>query len=312
MAIPPTRTGTPYRSCWPYKWRRSPGSSPPRRGGSGPRPGSRRAQGRPRWPRRRRAFSLSPVRAIAGWTRQVRLQRRCAARPTSPLRLDLRCLRRNPGQSIAPELRRLGARYAVFLGDDKEGHALNAEAIALLLQLDDGLEAVRIAERAFDGLGLEIGLDGQLLQQLGVADVARLLEVGMKQTLDQGFLPPLTARLPDQPVGKPRVGRALHALEGKGDPELLAGCHHVAVEFGAAGRSELAVAVGLPLDPLHGHVGVEFEGSPGQARRRGHVRAIERGLEPPLADVTPGTDHVRIDDDREGIGHRGHGRNFPC
>ena len=75
-------------------------------------------------------------------------------------------------------------------------------------------------------------------------------------------------------VGKPRVGRALHAVEGKGDAKLLAGLQHVAVELGAARLAEFAGAVGLPLDALGGHVGVELERAPGEARRRRHVRAV--------------------------------------
>src|SRR6185295_20230284 len=180
---------------------------------------------------------------------------------TSLLSVGLRShpLRRNPGQSIAPELRRLGARYAVLLRDDKEGHALNAHAIALLLQIHDGLEAVGIRERALDGLGFETGLGRQALQDLGLTDVARLLEVGLKQAIDEGVLPPLPTRLPNGAVGQPRVGRALHAIEGKGDAKLLAGFDHGAVELGAALRAEFLRAVGLPLDPLRGHVGIELE-----------------------------------------------------
>src|SRR4029450_8811778 len=215
-------------------------------------------------------------------------------RETSPLSVGLRPrpFRRNPGQSIAPELRRLGARDAVLLRHDKEGHALNAHAIALLLQIDHGLEAVGIRERALERLGVETGLGRQTLQDLGLTDVARLLEIGLKQPIDEGVLAPLPPRPPNGAVGEPRVGRALHAVEGKGDAKLLAGFDHVAVELGAARRTKFLGAVSLSLAPLRGHVGIELEGPPGQARRRGHVWAVEGGLETALAGLAPAAEYV--------------------
>src|SRR5262245_55665172 len=237
-----------------------------------------------------------------------------AGRPALPesstlsVGLRSRPLSRDPGQSVAPKFRWLGARYAVLLRHNKEGHALNTHTVALLLQLNHGVEALELAERTRDALGLKAGLGRQAFEDAGVTDVDRLLEIGSEQTVHEGILQPLPARLPNGAVGEPRVGRRLHAVKGKGNPELLAGFDHVAVEFGAARRTEFAGAVSLPLDPLRGHVGIELEGPPGQARRGRHVRGGKRRLEPALADIAPGTDHVRIDGDGEGVGHGHEGK----
>ena len=59
--------------------------------------------------------------------------------------------------------------------------------------------------------------------------------------------------------------------------------------------------------PSARHVGIELEGAPGEAQVLGNAGGPagirQRGLQPALADVAPGADHVRIDDDRERVGH---------
>ena len=101
-------------------------------------------------------------------------------------------------------------------------------------------QAVRAGKRLLDACGLQTGLGGKAGQDFGRADVEPLLEVGVEQPVDDGVLTALAAGLPDQPMRQPRVGRALHAIEGEVDPDLAADLRHVAVEFGATLRAELA------------------------------------------------------------------------
>src|SRR5262249_12982758 len=102
-----------------------------------------------------------------------------------------------PRQGIAPEVGGLRARHGVGLGDDKEGYALDAQAVALLLEAHDGVEAGGVAQCPLDTAGGKAAFPRPALKLPPRPDIEALLEVGVEQALQHGVLPTLPAGLPN-------------------------------------------------------------------------------------------------------------------
>ena len=120
----------------------------------------------------------------------------------------------------------------------------------MLLEPGHRLQALGAGQRPLHAVRLQARLGGDAFEHLGPADVEAFLEVAVEQALHDAVLTPLPVGFPDQAMGQPRVGRALHAVEGEVDPELAAGARHLHVELRAARLAELARAVDLALHAL--------------------------------------------------------------
>ena len=109
-----------------------------------------------------------------------------------------------------------------------------------------------------------------------------------------------------------RVRLARDASEGERDADRRTRGGPALVDLRRPrGAAELPFQIRAPIDAFRRQVGVELERMPPDHRAHGGIArrdAFQRGFEPPLADVAPGTYDVGNDVDRELSRRRfGHG-----
>src|SRR5689334_7171354 len=193
--------------------------------------------------------------------------------------------------------RRLGARHRVLAIDDEARNAIDAEPPGIDVGGDLFLTAVVALQELSGVLAIQADARRALDQDVEVAEIQPILEVGLEQRGDDLVLPLLLGAPVDQAMRQHGVGRALDL----GELELDAG---LATRFGdrlvdlarPVAAAELGAHVIVPRHALGRHVGIELERPP----RDGDIVApaeIERALEAALADVAPGTDRVGDDVD---------------
>jgi hypothetical protein len=94
-----------------------------------------------------------------------------------------------------------------------------------------------------------------------------------------------------------RIGGAGDRLEIEVDADLRAHCPEAGMDFGEAGVvAKLGAHVGAAVETLGRDRRIELKGTPAH-RDHSVVRLRERRLEPPFADVAPGTDDIADDFD---------------
>ena len=126
--------------------------------------------------------------------------------------------------------------------DDKGGNRGDAHLAELFVALKDGgLIRVAVQQAADDG-GVHLKAIGQIGQNIAVANVAALFEIGFEQRDSHGHLPVFDARPMDQAVRVQRVGRACDTFEIDVKPRLLGFFHHRQVSLYSA---LLAAELGL-------------------------------------------------------------------
>src|SRR4051812_23051606 len=103
------------------------------------------------------------------------------------------------------------ARHAELVVEDERRHGRDAERAYALLARRHRL-GIRLCRPA-----LHPGACGDGLKDVGISDIARLLEVGMEERVDDCLPLALGLRHVDQLVRRARIRRALHALESELD-----------------------------------------------------------------------------------------------
>ena len=153
-----------------------------------------------------------------------------------------------------------------------------------------------------DGRRIEPGFARDRGEDRAVADVAALDEIGLEQGLLHRVLHARLAGPVDHAMRIERVDRAGDALEVEIDPLRPARLGQPLVHrVDRSLSAELLGEIGAAVEAARRNAGIELEGMP--AHDDIVVGAFaQRGLEPALADVAPGTDDVGDDVDDDGSG----------
>ena len=131
-------------------------------------------------------------------------------------------------------------------------------------------------------------------QNTRIADIAPLAPIGAHDGRDHGRLPPLKPRPMDQPVCVQRVGHPPGGVRVNFGPGSAACLFQPQMHLDQAVLSELRGQIVVLVDALGGHIGVQLERVPFNAKRvvgMGLKRAIEIGL----ADIAPGANRIGED-----------------
>ena len=143
---------------------------------------------------------------------------------------------------------------------------------------------------------------GRIQAGLAAAQIAQFFKARCADRGNDLMLHACGARALDERMGRERVGLARYPVEGERNAELRPGVYQPVVGAVAACAEFLRDVVGA-RDALPRQVRVQLERMKGDARRRGLGMALavkaQSGLEAPLADEAPGTDHVGDDVDGE-------------
>src|SRR5579864_2469303 len=192
------------------------------------------------------------------------------------------------------DLRALGPGDAVLAVDDEVGHPLDPE----LPKLRFGLTHVggpRLAcEEPVGPLPIQPAGRRDIEEGLPVSNVLALDEIASKQLLHHVVLRAFTPGQPDQTVRVEGVGGPADAIKGEAKAFRRPHLGQPRVQRLRPCRiSKLGLAVHLPVDPLARHLRVELKWVPLHHGLDAGPERPERLLQTPLADETPGADHVR-------------------
>src|SRR4029079_12044446 len=103
--------------------------------------------------------------------------------------------------------------------------------------------------------------------------------------------------IPDEAVCQEGIRSLSDLLECERDLFRVAGSNDLLLEPAQGIKTaELRLEIGDPIRTFRRHRRIQLKWPPGH-RRSNRRELCERALQPPLSDVAPGTDHIRIDVD---------------
>src|SRR5690606_12137679 len=201
-----------------------------------------------------------------------------------------------------------GAGDAVASVQDEERHGVDAVPGGLFLVGAYGVGVPVLAQRAPRVVPVKARLGGQVGEVVVAADVATFDEVRAHQAFLDLQLPTVGPGVVEELVGRAGVGVPDRAVV-VGQPDLRGHLDHVVDHLaGPGGRDALAAdkVVERAAVEVDRRVRVQLEAVVLQPYPHIGVALGERGrtgLEPALADVAPGADHVRPHVDLDHLGH---------
>src|SRR5512135_2233515 len=141
-------------------------------------------------------------------------------------------------------LRRLCTRHCVLASNDEGRHAGDAERLQLSLEASKAPRLFLVGPVALEPRRIQAAGERDFLQHAGITGVARLLEIGAEQCLDDLRADALLLREVDRLMRGKGVWRALHAREGEFDSLAASLRRHPGVELGGTlDRTELRAPV---------------------------------------------------------------------